>query len=114
MLGRKGRIQREKNTVSAMIRIYCRDHHASPQTPCEECAALLDYAHRRLDRCEFADDKPACNLCPVHGYKPAMRERVRDVMHYAGPRMLARHPIMALQHLIDERRPEVKQILNDE
>ena len=34
-----------------------------------------------------------------------MRERVRQVMRYAGPRMLLRHPILALLHLRDERRP---------
>ncbi len=34
-----------------------------------------------------------------------MRERVRVVMRYAGPRMLFRHPILAVRHLLDERRP---------
>ena len=43
--------------------------------------------------------------CPVHCYEAAMRERVRQVMRYAGPRMLLRHPILALLHLRDERRP---------
>jgi hypothetical protein len=30
-----------------------------------------------------------------------MREQVRAVMRYAGPRMLWRHPILALEHLWD-------------
>ena len=35
-----------------------------------------------------------------------MRQRVREVMIYAGPRMLLRHPVLALLHLVvDERRP---------
>jgi hypothetical protein len=35
-----------------------------------------------------------------------MRERVREVMIFAGPRMLLRHPVLALLHLVvDERRP---------
>jgi hypothetical protein len=33
-----------------------------------------------------------------------MREQIRAVMRYAGPRMLYRHPIMTLQHMIDGRR----------
>jgi hypothetical protein len=37
-----------------------------------------------------------------------MRERVRVAMRYAGPRMLFRHPIMALLHLIDGLRKEPK------
>ena len=35
----------------------------------------------------------------------AMRERVRVVMRYAGPRMLLRHPVLTLLHLRDERLP---------
>jgi len=34
-----------------------------------------------------------------------LREHVRIVMRYAGPRMLWRHPILAVRHLIDGRRP---------
>ena len=30
-----------------------------------------------------------------------MRARIREVMRYAGPRMLLSHPLMALRHLLD-------------
>ena len=30
---------------------------------------------------------------------------MREVMRFAGPRMLARHPWLAIMHLIDDRRP---------
>jgi hypothetical protein len=30
---------------------------------------------------------------------------MREVMRYAGPRMLWRHPLLAVAHLIDGRRP---------
>jgi hypothetical protein len=30
---------------------------------------------------------------------------MREVMRFAGPRMLARHPFLAIMHLIDDRRP---------
>jgi hypothetical protein len=33
-----------------------------------------------------------------------MREQVRSVMRYSGPRMLASHPLLAAAHLIDARR----------
>ena len=72
---------------------------------CAECAALMDYATRRLDRCVFGDDKPTCANCKVHCYSKSMRERVREVMRYAGPRMVWRHPVLALAHLRDGRRP---------
>jgi hypothetical protein len=97
------RIRREKRTIAAMLRIYCADHHGNRQT-CGECAQLLTYAERRLDTCPFQESKPACNHCEVHCYSESMRQRVKAVMRYAGPRMLFQHPILSLYHLLDKRR----------
>ena len=71
---------------------------------CGECAELLDYAWARLDRCPFGVEKTSSAKCPVHCYRPAMRARIHEVMRYAGPRMLLRHPILALRHQWDARR----------
>jgi hypothetical protein len=30
---------------------------------------------------------------------------MREVMLYSGPRMLKSHPILAIRHLLDERKP---------
>ena len=95
------RLQREAHTVAAMIRHYCRDHHHTPDRLCADCAELLAYARRRLTRCPFQERKTTCGKCPVHCYAPAMRERIREVMRYAGPRMLFSHPLLALMHLLD-------------
>jgi hypothetical protein len=98
--GRASRLSREKRTIRAMIRLYCKGHH--PEGPiCAECDELLSYALCRLDRCPFGADKTDCAHCPIHCYKPAMRAKVREVMRYAGPRMLLRHPILAAWHLRD-------------
>ena len=102
---RHPRLARELKTVRAMMRIYCRDLHAQDEGLCAGCEALMNYATRRLDRCVFGDDKPTCANCSVHCYSAAMREQVRTVMRYAGPRMLTRHPVLAVAHLIDGRRP---------
>ena len=157
-----GKIETEKQTVEAMIRLYCKgkrhtktenyrespncpsnlnnlssqsnlSNQNSPSTPttlttptspipanrssahpltaprspltvsslCPQCQALLDYAHQRLEHCKFGEDKPSCTRCPVHCYKPAMREQIRQVMRYSGPRMLLHDPIMAIRHLWD-------------
>ena len=95
------RLQREAHTVAAMIRRYCRDRHHTTDGLCPECAKLLAYARRRLTRCPFQERKTTCGKCPVHCYAPAMRERIREVMRYAGPRMLFSHPLLALMHLLD-------------
>ena len=68
---------------------------------CPQYQALLDYAHQRLERCRFGEDKPSCTRCPVHCYKPAMREQIRQVMRYSGPRMLLHNPVLAIRHLWD-------------
>jgi hypothetical protein len=100
------RMDREAKTVEAMIRIYCRDQHGRKGELCTECEELLEYARRRLDRCPFQENKTTCAKCPMHCYKPVMRERIRAVMRYAGPRMLRRHPLLTLFHFIDGRRKE--------
>lgn len=95
------RLARELRTVRAMIQIYCQDHHNSVEELCSECEALHTYAMARLDHCPYAEKKPACANCPIHCYKLDMREKVRQVMRYAGPRMLKRHPVLAVLHLLD-------------
>ncbi len=42
-----------------------------------------------------------------------MREKIRRVMRYAGPRMLLRHPVMALLHMVDGLRKEPSRPLRD-
>lgn len=100
------RLQREKETIDAMVRLYCRHHHGEGHKDlCKDCRELLAYAAKRLSHCPFQANKPTCGKCTVHCYKPLLRERIRRVMRFAGPRMIWHHPIMALRHLIDGRRP---------
>ena len=95
-----------RKTVEAMIRLYCHDEHQTPAGLCPECAELQDYAGERLTRCPYQPGKTTCAKCPIHCYKPAMRDEIRAVMRYAGPRMITRHPLLALYHLFDGRRKE--------
>lgn len=87
--------------MKAMVEIYCRenDHVCREHESCESCSDLLRYAHERLDRCVFGDGKPVCALCPVHCYQSARRDEITRVMRYSGPKMLLRHPYLALRHL---------------
>jgi predicted amidophosphoribosyltransferase len=97
------RIAREARTIEAMLHIFCRDRHGDNGL-CSDCSHLLDYARRRLATCPFQDAKPACNKCQVHCYSKTMQTQVKAVMRYAGPRMLLRHPILSLYHVLDNRR----------
>ena len=98
------RLQRERRTVAAMIKLYCRAHHGSGKELCDACAELARYCEARLSHCPFHADKPSCVQCTVHCYAPQQREQIRVVMRFAGPRMLWRHPVLALAHLLDNRR----------
>lgn len=95
------RLKREARTIETMIQLYCSDQHRPQGELCHECQALLDYANTRLKRCPFQEKKPTCAKCPVHCYQASMREQVRTVMRYAGPRMILRHPVLAIAHLAD-------------
>jgi hypothetical protein len=97
----KRSVQREMRTIEAMIRIYCRHHHE--QDLCKECGAVLTYAYARIEKCLFGPGKPACNKCTVHCYSPAMKEKVKEIMRFSGPKMVYRHPVMALMHMVREK-----------
>ncbi len=103
-LRERRRLARERRTIAAMIRLYCRDHHAAAPGLCGSCAALDAYAGARLDPCVYGPAKPTCANCPIHCYRRDMREAIREVMRWAGPRMLARHPVLAIAHLVAGRR----------
>ncbi|MBO5281921.1 MAG: nitrous oxide-stimulated promoter family protein [Lachnospiraceae bacterium] len=96
--------EREKQVVSLMIRLYCRKQHGSRDTLCGECAALQEYAFLRSDKCPFMETKTFCSNCKVHCYKPEMREKIRAVMRFSGPRMLLYHPILAIRHVIESKK----------
>ena len=65
-------LDRERRTIEKMVEIYCSDHHGvATDSLCADC------------------------------YKPAQREQVKVIMRYAGPRMLLRHPVLAIMHKID-------------
>lgn len=94
-----GRIEREKRTVRLMVELYCRRKLGLESVP-EEYRRLADYACLRLEHCRFGEKKGACKNCPVHCYAPRQREMIRDVMKWAGPRMLVLSPLDAIRHLL--------------
>ncbi len=73
---KKNRIALEKETVELMIRLYCRKK--------EKNTVLCP-----------------CKKCTVHCYKPVMRERMRQTMRFAGPRMIFYSPWAAIRHLLN-------------
>jgi hypothetical protein len=97
----KDRLLRERETLRAMVALYCRDRHRPPAGICASCQDLLAYAEQRLAACPFGVEKPTCARCPIHCYRPLRRRQVREVMRHAGPRLLLHRPWLALLHLRD-------------
>ena len=102
---------REKETVNFMIGLYCRKHHKKMQKKglCDKCQSLVNYSNERSDHCPFIETKTFCLNCKVHCYKEEMREEIRTVMRYSGPRMMLYHPIMAVRHLVETKREQKRQ-----
>ena len=80
-------------------RLYCR-HHLHKDTIPEEYQHLADFACRRLDHCKYGEQKTACKDCPTHCYAPKEREAIREVMRWAGPRMIWYAPKDAILHIL--------------
>lgn len=96
--------EREKDTVSLMISLYCKKNHKTKNGLCPECEKLKEYAMIRSDKCPFMETKTFCSNCKVHCYKPEMREKIREVMRFSGPRMIGYHPVLAVRHVIESKK----------
>ena len=100
---KSNRLKREEKTINAMIKIYCNSFHSTKDDLCEDCFDLRKYAHEKLFNCKFGVNKPICSKCKIHCYKPELREKVREIMRFSGPKMMFKHPILAVFHLVDSK-----------
>ena len=104
--------QKEQYVVEEMIRLYCRKNHPKEKRQegkkCPDCQRLSDYAKQRSQKCPFMEEKTFCANCKVHCYKPEMREQIRQVMRFSGPRMLLYHPFLAIWHLVCSKKESKK------
>ncbi|KAE8178363.1 nitrous oxide-stimulated promoter family protein [Photobacterium carnosum] len=102
-----GQLNDEFRTITAMIDLYCLKHHQINNNKfqrCDDCEQFRIYVKQRLDRCPYGEDKPSCKRCPIHCYKPQQKIKSQTIMRYSGPKMLIKHPIMAIKHLIKDKR----------
>ncbi|HPX60436.1 MAG TPA: nitrous oxide-stimulated promoter family protein [Deltaproteobacteria bacterium] len=88
-LGRHGLIERRHIRHPALNR---------QRLLCPDCADLLLYAIKRRIMCPFKDKKPSCKHCTVHCYAAIEREHIRQVMAYAGRKLLLQGRLKYLWH----------------
>ena len=100
---------REMTVISQMIAMYCAGNHGQRvreakahcgEALCDECKAIDDYAVTRTRRCRSMEKKTTCEECGNHCYGAAERARIREIMRWSGPRMMTKHPIAALRHVL--------------
>jgi len=91
---------REMDTIKVMVGIYCRGKHNSQEGLCSDCDSLLRYSLERLEHCVWGANKPVCARCAVHCYAPKYRAKIQQVMRFAGPRMIFKHPLHAIRHFL--------------
>lgn len=92
------RIDREKKVVEFMVRLYCLKKEKNKEL-CFCCNELIEYAKIRLDGCKFKDKKPACKRCSIYCYKSEMRQKMKEVMRFSGPRMIFYYPKEFSRHI---------------
>ena len=93
--------KKEQKLIPVMIKKYCKGKHRHKSNEiCDECRELTEYALFRLEKCPFKVNKKFCSFCKIHCYKPEMREKIKAVMKYSGPRMLPTHPVFAISHVV--------------
>lgn len=93
------RIEKEKDVVELMIKLYCRKKHNCGGELCKECKEVLEYAHKRLDLCRFGNSKTSCSKCKIHCYKKDMKIKIKEVMRFSGPRLIIYEPYEFIRHI---------------
>lgn len=95
---------KEKKIIFLMVEIYCRENHRKnrvvSKTLCDDCKKLLEYSYMRIDNCRHMKDKTFCSKCLTPCYNPEMKEKVKAIMKYSGPRLLFHHPIEVIKHFL--------------
>jgi len=69
---------------------------------CKECAGLLEHGMMKRALCPL-HPKPACKNCRIHCYTPEYRQKIREIMAYAGRKMVLRGRLDYLWHYYLQR-----------
>jgi hypothetical protein len=82
--------ERELSVLTRFVEVYCQGNHERHNSElCPECADLLAYGKKRLEKCPY-DPKPKCKDCKTHCYSPAYSQRIKEVMRYSGMHFVKR------------------------
>lgn len=97
--------------IGKFVEVYCVGKHGRAERSavvlpedlgtrklCPECASFLQYAVTKRLKCPLEDEKPTCKHCRIHCYDRPRREKVREIMGYAGRRLMMRGRLDYIWH----------------
>lgn len=112
--------KRDIQTLIRFVHVFCRENHGAdvkaPFAPpirdrdaaqlikqglplCVSCSELLAYGIRKRFRCPHKP-KPMCKKCHTQCYSREYRDKVRQVMRFAGPYLIKRGRLDLLYHYL--------------
>lgn len=97
--------------IGKFVEVYCCGrHHANERSAlvlpeglgvrnlCPECTSFLAYAITKRLKCPLEAEKPTCKHCKIHCYAKPEREKMREIMSYAGRKLMMRGRLDYLWH----------------
>ena len=97
--------------IGKFVEVYCSGKHrgagrgsiALPagmgeRTLCPECSSFLEYAVAKRLKCPLEAEKPTCKHCRIHCYDKVRLEKVREIMSYAGRKLMMRGRLDYIWH----------------
>jgi len=106
-----GAQKKDLKILIGFVKVYCKARHGGEEKAwcevsgvarseaflCRECAAVVEHAVEKRRKCPL-DPKPSCKKCRIHCYGKDHRERIREIMAFAGRRMILRGRVDYLRH----------------
>jgi Nitrous oxide-stimulated promoter len=87
-------------TLQSLFPIYCGKYHSSEKGElCDSCSAELEYAIHKTKICPEKDQGKTCSDCKVHCFEAEHRERIKEIMRFAGPRLIWSHPLLSVRYI---------------
>jgi hypothetical protein len=105
--------RRQKKDIRLLGRfteVWCEGHDHQNREPfmlpneagtlmlCHSCLEFMDYAVKKRLRCPIEAEKPSCKHCRIHCYANPQRQLVRQIMAYAGKKLILQGRIDYLWH----------------
>ena len=89
----------EYKIIKQMVRVYCEKNHHTKDYLCEDCQKLVEYSQLRIINCPHKENKKFCSGCKTHCYKKEMKQKIKTVMKFSGPRMILYNPLIVIKHM---------------